>query len=620
MGDHQRIMRLLGHVVIGIAVKKHLAVPTVVQIGKAGIDTLGPVNRPVNGPEAVARHRYPIQEMARAMGFDHKITEPRCHVARQIDIVSDGQRAKRKADIEIRRRIPFIRPLDETIVDVIARHHAGGKILHQHKACCAEPVRHSIALEKVVAGHQMVLTSHHGEVAEHRGPAIAQLHIVGIDVKGNAHTLIHIGGFFRRQKLATVDQKALTSTPDGGQTPVFRTAHKTVLQLKSGARGGQHDATGIAITLELDVRHDEFRQLVEAAEIHQILEAAERILLRALRIKQRRVQFQFLRTHILAAHINLAAHAIAFDQRPDLDIGDIDHIGQLARIRRAIGGLTGSKLGLPIVAERLKLTVADHPTRGKGRTIGDGGLHVDGARHCHPAATHIQPLMIRTVQQRLKRLLEGQLFIAKGLDIRGQVIALAQQQHLVRGHGQSALELHQFLDGHVLFQPECTLWHQNSPAIGGGTGRVKGIAVIRDPIANGTIIPHIHIGHQITQKDGSDVLDNDVIDADDTAIRPGQINAKMAINRRRTPDQIYTAAVARTNDGRHFDNRPVSGQGNGTGRRRHTRHRLAVAPRSIARHAHVRQAPAQCFDTGRHTQITAGQNRRLTHVAHARGV
>ena len=168
--------------------------------------------------------------------------------------------------------------------------------------------------------------------------------------------------------------------------------------------------------------------------------------------------------------------------------------------------------------------------------------------------------MIRTVQQGLECLAKRDALVAEGFDIGGQVKGLAQQEHLVDRHVELPLELHQMVKRDIFFQPERPGRHQNGPPRRGRIGRIKGVAVIRHPIAHRAEIAHIHGRDEITQKDRRDVLYLDVINAHDAAIGAGQVDAEMAIDRLGSPDHIHPAAIARPDDGRHFDDAAITGQ------------------------------------------------------------
>ena len=362
------------------------------------------------------------------MRFNHDIAEPRGHLPGQKDIVADAERAERIARGEGRGRVLLIRPFDKAIVDVIAGHHRAGMGRSKDQPRRAHTVVDRIPLKEVIARHDAVAPRQQREMTELGGAAVAQLHVVGVGVKRDGGPVRHRQRILRRQELAAVNQHALTAAPDRGDATVFRAADKTVPQVKDQPRGREVDRTAPVVALELDIIEHEFRQRGEAAEIHHVLELAEGEILRPFRVVKRRVERDLLRGDILGPHINLAPHPGPFDQRAHRHIGDIGHIGQLARVRGRVARLRRHHHRVPSAARRgLKLAVADHPTGGIAGLVRHRRLHVERPGHIHLAPPHIERVVIRVVQKRLKGFQKSGLFILEGFDIARQIEIAAQQ-------------------------------------------------------------------------------------------------------------------------------------------------------------------------------------------------
>ena len=199
----------------------------------------------------------------------------------------------------VRRRVLLIGPLNEAVIDVVARHHRAGVGRGKDQPRRAHAVIDLIALEEMVTSDDAIAPGQQRKVAELGGAAVAQFNIIGIGVQRDAGPVWHRQRVFGRKELAAVDQHPLTTTPDRGNAAIHRATDEAIPQMENQPRRRENDRAAPVVALKLDVGHHEFRQRGKAAEIHQILELTEGEILRTGGIKQRCVQRDFLRRHIL---------------------------------------------------------------------------------------------------------------------------------------------------------------------------------------------------------------------------------------------------------------------------------------------------------------------------------
>ena len=296
-----------------------------------------------------------------------------------------------------------------------------------------------------------------------------------------------------------------------------------------------------------------------------------------------------MRGDVLGAHINLAPYPIARDQRPHRHIRHIHHICQLARIRGRIAGLRGHRDRIPIaIRSRFKLAVSDHPPRGIAAAFGCRGLHIDRAGHVDLAPAQIQRFMIRIVQQRLKRLAKGDLFIPESLDIVRQIKVAPQQQDRAGGHDHRPFKPRRRVKGHVPVQQIRPARDQHAAPLRIRIRRHKGRRIIGAAIPHRAIVPHIHLCQHVAQENARHILDLQIINANDPAILPREVQPEMPIDRRVAPDHIDPAAQPRPDNRADLDHLAIAGQ-------RHRRTGLhqparaaAIAKRRIPRDPHRR--------------------------------
>ena len=194
--------------------------------------------------------------------------------------------------------------------------------------------------------------------------------------------------------------------------------------------------------------------------------------------------------------------------------------------------------------------------------------------------------MIRIVQQRLKRLAKGDLFIPESLDIIWQIKVAAQQQDRAGGHGHRPFKPRRRVKGHVPVQQIRPTRDQHAAPLRIRIRRHKGRGIIGAAIPHRAIIPHVHLCQHVAQKDTRHILDLQVINANDPAILPRQVQPEMPIDRRVAPDHIDPAAQPRTDNRADLDHVAIA-------RKRHRRpyfdqppDTVAIAKRRIPRDPH----------------------------------
>ncbi|AAV93777.1 hypothetical protein SPO0458 [Ruegeria pomeroyi DSS-3] len=601
---------------IGVPLIDQIPGPIEIQPRETGVDPLGPVDVSIDRAELVAGDCHAIDEMANPMRLDHDIAEPGRHLARQKDIVGDAQRAERESAIEVRVRVLFVSPFQAAIVDIVLGKSRARVSPDQYDTRCARPVVNGIALKEVVAQDHMVLPRHDGKMTEPGRPAMAQLDVVGIGVEPDAAAVRHVQRLFRREKLAPVDQHALTATTDRGDSTILWPTDKTIVKRECSAVRSQPDRAAMGVTLELDVLHVELRQRAEAAEIQHVFEAAEGEDLGACRIIERRVQCDLTGPHVFRAHIDFAPDTRSRHQGTHRNIGDIRHVVQLTRVIGVICRLRDKGIGIPSgTRHRHQLPVADHPSGRETGPVWNSRLHVDrrGDRHIAPA--HVQRFVIRPVQQRLKRLAKGGFLVTKGRDIGRKIKILGQQQHLVDRHRHRALEIDLRCQADRLPQEISSARHENAAPSGCAIGGLECGRVVGDPIAHRTVITDIDLAQHVTQERAGDIGDLDIVDPHDAAIRPFEIEAEMTIERRRPPDHVDTAAIAGSHDARHLDHIAIAGQ-----RGRGPLFRHAADMRTACRTGppgdpNAGQVATDRLDPDLDLQVTARLQGRLPHIA-----
>ena len=78
--------------------------------------------------------------------------------------------------------------------------------------------------------------------------------------------------------------------------------------------------------------------------------------------------------------------------------------------------------------------------------------------------------------------------------------------------------------------------------------------IINRTIADGTVIPNINRTYNVAHKKPCDIFDLNIVNPDNSTIRPCQINPKMAIGCLRTPNEVNTLAIPDTDNPCHLDN------------------------------------------------------------------
>ena len=157
--------------------------PTVIQIGKAGVDPLYTINNTTNAPKLITCDRHATQKMTGTMRLDNNVAEPRRNRTGQEKIVGDIEGAERKFGIELWRRVLFICPFNKAVVDVVPRHDATAVVLGNHQTSGANTVGNVISLKEMIALYQTIGTRDHREMSEFGRSTILQLDVVGVCVQ-----------------------------------------------------------------------------------------------------------------------------------------------------------------------------------------------------------------------------------------------------------------------------------------------------------------------------------------------------------------------------------------------------------------------------------------------------
>ena len=111
--------------------------------------------------------------------------------------------------------------------------------------------------------------------------------------------------------------------------------------------------------------------------------------------------------------------------------------------------------------------------------------------------------------------------------------------------------------GHVVVQQIDTFRNQNAPAVCPKIGSNKGGRIIGDPIANCTVVAHVNPIHHRTVENRGNVFNLDIINPDDAARWPRQVQSEMSVNDRSSPHHVDTRTRTRANNCRNFDNLTV---------------------------------------------------------------
>ena len=218
--------------------------------------------------------------------------------------------------------------------------------------------------------------------------------------------------------------------------------------------------------------------------------------------------------------------------------------------------------------------------------------------------------MIREIEQRGEGALEPFKLGPEGVDIGRQVKVARQRQTFIGGHGDGPDKTYFALERHMIGQMEHTRGHQNITAIGDTVGQFERRAVIGHTIANRAVIAHVDPIHHPAQEIGCNVLNLDIVDADQTAVRAGQVDPHMGQRRRGAPHHVNAAAVARADDRAHLIDRAVFGQRDRRPRQRDARDRARPVARPRG-DAHRREVPAQGFDPRAHLDIAPRFKRHI---------
>ena len=451
----------------------------------------------------------------------------------------------------------------------------------------ADAVFDRIPLKEMVPRDYIILPRKQRKVAKARGTVIADLDVIGITVDRNRGPVRHVQRVFGGQKLAAIHEHPLTPAAARRDPPILGSRDKAVAHMENRPRRRKVDPAGHVVALDFDVIEDELAQLAIVAEIQQILKPRKGKILCPRRVIQRCVQRDLLCGDILGPHIDLAPHPVAGDQRPHRHIRDVHDIRQLARIRGRIACLRGHRYRVPIaIARRLKLAVADYPSRGIAGAFRRRRLHIDRAGNVDLAPTQIKRFMIRIIQQRLKRLTKCDLFIPERLDIMGQIEIPPQQQDRAGGHGYRPFKPCRRVKGHVTVQQIRPARDQHAAPLCTRIRRNKGSRIIRAAIPHRAIVPHVDLCQHVAQENAGHILDPHIINTNDTAVLPRQIQSKMPVDRRVAPDHIDPAAQPRPDNRADLDHFAIA-------RKRHRRphfdqpsHTGAIAKRRIPRDPH----------------------------------
>ena len=173
------------------------------------------------------------------------------------------------------------------------------------------------------------------------------------------------------------------------------------------------------------------------------------------------------------------------------------------------------------------------------------------------------------------------------------------------------------IEGHASVQPKNAIGDQDGAAVRGRVRRLERCRVICRAVPNGTVVAHVDCRHDIAEKHRRDVIDLDIVHPDDPAILADQVDAEMAVIRRRPPNHVNAGPVADADNRAHFDNFAIAGQRHGIADRAHTRHCASVRPRCIGGNSDAGKIAADRLDPHLDLQIAARNDRCLAFIAQA---
>ncbi len=179
---HRRAGRI-GHPLEGVALEGQVAADPRIEIGEGGVDALDPLDIALDRAEHVLVHLHLRNRMAAAIGLDDDEVERGQHVAGEEDITGDGEAAERELRTEIGLGIVLVGPFEIAIVDIVGGEDAAGRLIGKHQPRRARRRGKAIALEDVVAHHQVVVAEHDPGQPETLKAVVADLGVVGIDVE-----------------------------------------------------------------------------------------------------------------------------------------------------------------------------------------------------------------------------------------------------------------------------------------------------------------------------------------------------------------------------------------------------------------------------------------------------
>ena len=166
----------------------------------------------------------------------------------------------------------FIGPFDKVVIDVIAGDRGHAVRRGDDNPAFAHAQRGLITVEPVIANNCRSGPAQNAEMLEHHNPVFPQFDIIGICIQRDGRAVCNIQRLLIRQKLAPINQHALTARSDRGNPPILWLGQKTIPQMKGQPLPGQQYAAGNAVALKIDITEYQVGQICIAREIQQIFE------------------------------------------------------------------------------------------------------------------------------------------------------------------------------------------------------------------------------------------------------------------------------------------------------------------------------------------------------------
>src|SRR5690606_29872452 len=216
--------------------------------------------------------------MTLAIWLDDQPGKPPDGTAGQECVAGDGQSAEAVLlAIEIRVFAMLIRPLDRGIVDIVPGDRDLHMWLRQHQSGITQARIRTVALKPVIAADDMAAAMGDHEMRKAHEPAVTDLHVIRIDIDGDALAFLCKNIKLVRDELTAIHHQILTAPADRGDAAILGAGDVAVADRIGLAVARQHDRTGDALAIDVEIHEIEAGKLLQTREVKHVTETFEAV-------------------------------------------------------------------------------------------------------------------------------------------------------------------------------------------------------------------------------------------------------------------------------------------------------------------------------------------------------